>query len=1320
MQKAEQVEDNQLLTNKSTAKPNQQIESLATQKMVPYKELFRYATQSDKFLILIGIIASAGNGVTMPMFSVIFGDMTDAFSGEDPDKMVSAAGECAIWFIVLAGCSWLLSFLSFATFMISGERQSIIMRKEYFAAILKQEVGWFDSINPNELNTKVADETFAVEGAIQEKAGTFIMTFATFICGFIIGYSYGWQLALVITAAMPCLAISVVIMTVVVMKSVKATQECYSTAAAESEQALNAIKTVKMLDGEDFECEKYSRQLVVAARTNVKFSLFSGMALGSIFAFMIWTYALGFYYGSKLISDQEMNSNTGMIYTVGDVMTVFFAILMGSFSIGQAGPCYQAFAKGKVAGAQIFFIIDRIPKILNPINPKPLKHFNGEIIIEDVDFFYPARPDTQILNKCSLKIPKGKKVALVGESGCGKSTILQLIERFYDVNEGRVLVGEDKIDVRDLDLKDYRTQIGLVGQEPMLFATSIRDNLLYGKTDATEEELIDALKKVNAWDFVSKMDKGLDTYVGMGGSQLSGGQKQRIAIARAILKKPKVLLLDEATSALDRTNEKLIQETLDEVSQGITTIVIAHRLSTIQNADIIYVFAGGKVVETGTHEELMNLHGKYEQLAKNQITSHQKEEQQQGNNQQINQQQKGVLNQQDIDVGSVLSVNQFDKEQPNVVEKAIKEIQDIKHLNIQFKNKDQNNFQEMKTQTTQNDSNDAQIMTRLFSYGKEERCILILGLLSALINGCIFPCFSLFFSDMITLLAESDPNLYPNSQIRDTQMEKVKDESADIALWFFLFGLGFLVFQSLENFFLSIVAENLTMKLRNFTFRKLLRMPIAFFDKPENNAGTLTARLSVDCKTVQSLTSTIIGFKIQNASALICGMAIAFSSSWALTLIVLATAPFRFIGMKLRTKYMGTLSGSHKGDGFKDAGNLIMEAVTNIRTVYSFGNENIILDDYTKRIQEPLEHCTSKGLQAGSAFGFSQMQPMLINALVFYCGALLVKYQGLDVNDMFRAIFGITFATMGGARDSHFVGDVDKGRTAAKNIFEILDSVDEFQIEEQKQFKRLKTQIKGHIECKNLTFKYPTREKNVFSNLSLTIPSGQKVAFVGSSGCGKSTIMQMLMRFYDPDQGEILVDGLDIRDYDIRHLRKQLAIVSQEPVLFNGTIKENIQYNLKDISMEQIEQAAKKANAYDFIVNDQFENASDEKQQDFGKGFHKRVGPKGSQISGGQKQRIAIARAVLRNANILLLDEATSALDAKSEEIVQESLNNIMKENTTLSIAHRISTIKDSDIIYVFDNGMIVEQGNYNYLVGLKQFFYRMEKGIAITSTNNS
>ncbi|CAD8160850.1 unnamed protein product [Paramecium pentaurelia] len=1319
MQKLQQVEDNQLLTNKQTAKPNQAIESLVTQKMVPYKELYRYATQSDKLLISIGILASIGNGVIMPMFSVIFGDMTDAFSGEDPDKMISAAGQCAIWFLVLAGCAWLLSFLSFTTFMISGERQSIRMRKEYFSAILRQEVGWFDSINPNELNTKVADETFAVEDAIKEKAGTFIITFSTFICGFIIGYSYGWQLALVITAAMPCLAISVVIMTVVVMKSIKATQECYSTAAAESEQTLNAIKTVKMLDGEDFECEKYSRQLIVAANTNVKYSLLSGMALGSIFAFMIWTYALGFYYGAKLISDQVMNSNTGMIYTVGDVMTGFFAILMGSFSIGQAGPCYQAFAKGKVAGAQIFFIIDRIPKILNPINPKPLKNFNGEITIQDVDFFYPSRPDTQILDKCSLKIPQGKKVALVGESGCGKSTILQLIERFYDVNEGKVLVGQDQIDVRDLDLKEYRTQIGLVGQEPMLFATSIRDNLLYGKTDATEEELIQALKKVNAWDFINKMDKGLDTYVGMGGSQLSGGQKQRIAIARAILKKPKVLLLDEATSALDRTNEKLIQETLDEVSQ-----VIAHRLSTIQNADIIYVFAGGKVVEVGTHQELMNLHGKYEQLAKNQITSHKKQQQKLENNFQANQnnqqQQQDLFDQQDIDVSSVLSVNQFDKEQPNVFDQAIKEIKDIKHLNNQFKNKDQNNFQEMKTQSSQNDSNDAQIMSRLFSYGKEERCFLILGLLSAVLNGCIFPCFSLFFSDMITLLVESDPNLYSNNQIRDQQMDKVKSDSSDIALWFFLFGLGFLVFQSLENFFLSIVAENLTMKLRNFTFRKLLKMPISFFDKPENNAGTLTSRLSVDCKTVQSLTSTIIGFKCQNASALICGMAIAFSSSWALTLIVLATAPFRFIGMKLRAKYMGTLSVSSKVDTFKDAGNLIMEAVTNIRTVFSFGNENIILDDYTKKIQGPLKECVSKGLQAGSAFGFSQMQPMLINAIVFYCGALLVKYQGLDVNDMFRAIFGITFATMGGARDSHFVGDVDKGRVAAGNIFEILDSIDEFQIEEQKQFKRLKTQIKGNIECINLTFKYPTREKNVFTNLSLTIPSGQKVAFVGSSGCGKSTIMQMLMRFYDPDQGQILVDGLDIRDYDIRHLRKQLAIVSQEPVLFNGTIKENIQYNINDVSMQQIEEVAKKANAYDFIINDQFENASDEKQQDFGKGFHKRVGPKGSQISGGQKQRIAIARAVLRNANILLLDEATSALDAKSEEIVQESLNNIMKNNTTLSIAHRISTIKDSDIIYVFDNGMIVEQGNYNYLVGLKQFFYRMEKGIAIASTKNS
>jgi len=247
-----------------------------------------------------------------------------------------------------------------------------------------------------------------------------------------------------------------------------------------------------------------------------------------------------------------------------------------------------------------------------------------------------------------------------------------------------------------------------------------------------------------------------------------------------------------------------------------------------------------------------------------------------------------------------------------------------------------------------------------------------------------------------------------------------------------------------------------------------------------------------------------------------------------------------------------------------------------------------------------------------------------------------------------------------------------------------------------------------------VSFKYPTRETQVFKDLSLRIPVQNNVAVVGPSGCGKSTVIQLLMRYYDVDGGEVLLDGINIKDYDLQFLRGVFGMVSQEPVLFNGTIKYNIAYGKENATDEEIRQAAKHANALSFIENNEFD-AIEADTDKFGKGFDRMVGPKGSQISGGQKQRIAIARAILKNPQILLLDEATSALDSNNEKIVQESLNQIMKGKTCLTIAHRISTIVESNDILVFLDGKIVERGTYETLMSREGIFYKLSKGIPIT-----
>ena len=293
-------------------------------------------------------------------------------------------------------------------------------------------------------------------------------------------------------------------------------------------------------------------------------------------------------------------------------MTVLFSSLIGGFALGQAAPNIQYFQQGQVSGGRLFEILKRSSNIDPDADGETLANVEGSIELKDVVFAYPSRTDKPVFNGFSLTVASGSTVALVGESGSGKSTIIQLVERFYDPQQGSILI--DGHDVRSLQLRWLRSQIGLVSQEPTLFATTIRENILFGKPGSTQQEVEDAARAANAHSFISALPQGYDTFVGEKGVQMSGGQKQRIAISRAILKNPRILLLDEATSALDAESESVVQDALDKLMIGRTTVVVAHRLSTVKDADVIAVVKGGVIVEQGSHTELLSLGGAYSTL----------------------------------------------------------------------------------------------------------------------------------------------------------------------------------------------------------------------------------------------------------------------------------------------------------------------------------------------------------------------------------------------------------------------------------------------------------------------------------------------------------------------------------------------------------------------------------------------------------------------------------------------------------------------------------------------------------------------------------
>jgi len=434
---------------------------------------------------------------------------------------------------------------------------------------------------------------------VGDRLALVVQTISAVVIAFTMGLIIAWRLAIVMIAVQPviicCFYTRRVLLKNMSSKAIKAQDECSKIAA----EAVSNLRTINAFSSQDRILKMLEKAQQGPSHESIRQSWFAGIGLACSQSLNFCTWALDFWYGGKLVSQGYISAKA--------LFETFMILVSTGRVIADAGSMTNDLAKGSDAVGSVFAILDRYTKI----EPDDLEGYNaekliGKIELRDVYFAYPARPNVMIFQGFSIKIEAGKSTALVGESGSGKSTIIGLIERFYDPLKGIVTI--DGRDIKIYNLRSLRKHIALVSQEPTLFSGTIRENIAYGAYDdaVDESEIIEASKASNAHDFISSLKDGYDTLCGDRGVQLSGGQKQRIAIARAILKNPEVLLLDEATSALDSQSEKLVQDALEKVMVGRTSVVVAHRLSTIQNCDLIAVLDKGSVVEKGTHSSLLS------------------------------------------------------------------------------------------------------------------------------------------------------------------------------------------------------------------------------------------------------------------------------------------------------------------------------------------------------------------------------------------------------------------------------------------------------------------------------------------------------------------------------------------------------------------------------------------------------------------------------------------------------------------------------------------------------------------------------------------
>uniref|UniRef100_A0ACD5V8Z7 Uncharacterized protein n=1 Tax=Avena sativa TaxID=4498 RepID=A0ACD5V8Z7_AVESA len=560
---------------------------------VPLYRMFTFADRTDAALMAVGVVTAVASGMAQPIMTFVLGDVINAFSsaGSSPD-MVHRVTKVIINFVYLGIGAGVASALHVSCWAITGERQAARIRAQYLKAILRQDIAFFDKeMSTGQVVERMCGDTFLIQDAIGEKVGKYIQLLSTFLGGFIIAFVRGWLLALVMLSSIPPVDVAGVIVSRMTANLSTRMQAKYGDAGDIVEQTIGTIRTVVSFSGEKQAITTYNK-FIRKAYECLREGVVTGLGVGSAMATLFCCYGLAVWYGAKLIVSRGYNG--------GIVINVVMAVMVGALSLSLATPSITAFAGGQGAAYRMFKTIEREPDIdVYDTKGVILEDVKGDTELKDVYFSYPTRPDHLVFNGFSLRVPSGTTMALVGESGSGKSTVVSLVERFYDPQSGEVLI--DGVDIRRMNLGWLRGKIGLVSQEPALFSSTIRENIAYGKDALTLEEIKRAIEFANAANFIDELPNGLETMVGEHGTQLSGGQKQRIAIARAIIKNPRILLLDEATSALDMESERVVQEALDRVMLERTTIIVAHRLSTVKNADVISVLQHGKIVEQGSH-----------------------------------------------------------------------------------------------------------------------------------------------------------------------------------------------------------------------------------------------------------------------------------------------------------------------------------------------------------------------------------------------------------------------------------------------------------------------------------------------------------------------------------------------------------------------------------------------------------------------------------------------------------------------------------------------------------------------------------------------
>jgi ABC-type multidrug transport system fused ATPase/permease subunit len=877
---------------------------------------------------------------------------------------------------------------------------------------------------------------------------------------------------------------------------------------------------------------------------------------------------------------------------------------------------------GMAAAKGILDILADQPLVADAIPAAQATVLVPSIAFENVQFRYPGT--TRIVHQgLDFEVAAGERIGVVGSSGGGKSSIVRLLLRFYDPEQGTIRLGGREL--RHLTFAQIRSMVAVVSQDTFLFHGTVEENIRMGRPDASQAEIEAAAKTANIHSFIASLPQGYATTIGEKGVKLSGGQRQRVAIARALLRDAPILVLDEALSAVDAENEAVIQEALDRLMKGRTTLVLAHRLSSVIGCDRILVLDGGRVVETGRHMELMRQGGVYATLMADQASE--------------------AVRGDPLDV----ILEQPTERPAEAAQAAVKPITEgiIKAEGLAWP---QLVVELMKLIMPWKGR-----LAATFFFGVTRVVAFIgVGVLSALVLAALKNGES--YGGLLAALAILAP-------------------LSGALHW-------------LESWIAHEMAFRLLAEMRIAVFRKLDALAPAYLTR--RRTGDLMALATHDIELVEYFFAHTVAPAFV---AVLVPATVLAVLGWASPWLALALLPFLIaVGLSpfMMRKRVDRL-GSKAREAAGELGAFAIDSLQGIGEIVAFQQETRrgdTLDQLSDRhiaLRKPFFHELTLQQALLEIFtGLGGLATVIVGGVLALDGAVDPAILPLLTILAMAAFLPVSEIAQVGRQLADTLG-------ATRRIYALFN--EPVVVMDGPGVARPTGPVS--LSLQEVTFQYPGQLQPALHGVGFAIPAGKTVALVGPSGAGKTTAAQLLMRFWDPDQGQVSVNGTDLRQYKLDDLRQQIALVSQDTYLFNDTLRSNILIARPEASEPELRAAIAHAALSDLVAV-------------LPDGLDAMVGERGTSLSGGQRQRVAIARAFLKDAPVLILDEATSHLDAINEQLVRRALDLLQADRTTIVIAHRLSTVRDADLIVVLDGGRLIETGSHETLLAKGGLYARL------------